>query len=113
MKSGKWNFILVEDDEVDALSLQREARNQDLDGSITLARDGNCALGLLVECEGPTILITDINLPGLSGHELIEAIRQEPLSKNSVVFVISSSRAASDIDRAYSNHVAGYIVKDP
>lgn len=109
-------ILLVEDDEVDVISFQRLARKCGLEVPITIVRDGSEALALLTEeaRKGARdyIVLTDLNMPLLSGHELIEAIRRDKALRRSIIFVVTSSDLTSDKARAYDSNVAGYIVKD-
>ena len=67
-------ILLVEDDETDALFVQRCLDKQGASIPLTLARDGSEALEILRGEDGlkkPFIILTDLNMPGMSGHELI------------------------------------------
>lgn len=108
--------ILAEDDEADALSFVREARKRELPANIISVSNGQAALQLLSEedeqRELATIVVTDINMGELSGHELIDAIRTNPSLRHTVIFVVSSSNEQADIQQAYAQNVTGYVVKD-
>ena len=108
-------ILLVEDEEADVVHFQRVSRKLGLDAEIVVARSGDAALALLRASNDNRrcIVVTDLNMPGLTGHEFIEEMRRDPRLASHVVFVLSSSHLQDDIDQAYSRHVAGYIVKDP
>lgn len=110
-------LLLVEDDEMDIMLFERHAKRHKLAQAIDIVKDGEQALSYLKEVRGvdgvpPVVLVTDLNMPGMTGHELIDDIRATPHLANMIIFVISTSDLDSDISRAYANHVAGYIVKD-
>jgi CheY-like chemotaxis protein len=109
-------IMLVEDDEADVLQFQRLCKKHQLTAEITVVRNGDAALQRLRR-DGLTgdrwVIVTDLNMPGLTGHELIEEIRNDDDLASNVIFVISSSDLPDDIEQAYARHVAGYIVKDP
>lgn len=111
--SEKPCLLLVEDDDFDIIFMQRSIKKSDYDISLVVARDGAEALDLLRagSVKHPYIIVTDINMPGMSGHEMIEEIRAEEKLKKSVIFILSSSELSEDIDRAYENNVVGYISK--
>lgn len=106
-------LLLVEDDETDVIFIERCRNRHGADVPLTVARDGKEALQLLREgdVERPYVILTDLNMPGMSGHEMIDEIRRDENLKHSVIFVLSSSRLAGDIQRAYENNVAGYLTK--
>lgn len=110
-------IALVEDEAMDVRHFRRLAKKHDLSNPIEVFENGDAALEFLRKsktgknCQ-PILLLTDINMPGMTGHELIEEIRHDPTLQHMVVFVVSTSDLETDIVRAYSNRVAGYIVKD-
>ncbi len=107
-------LLLVEDDETDVLFVQRCLAKHDAAVSLTVARDGSEALAILRDgsvAGVPYVVLTDLNMPGMSGHELIEEIRSDPTLAHNVIFVLSSSRLMGDIRRTYSHNVAGYLTK--
>lgn len=110
-------ILLVEDDEVDILLFQRHAARHDLGAEVKIVQDAREALSYLSDIKArdgapPVVMITDLNMPGMNGHELIDDIRNTPHLRNMIIFVISTSDLPTDIARAYDNHIAGYIVKD-
>lgn len=108
-------ILLVEDEEADVFHFKRLARMQGLAAEILVARDGETALSMMRSdaLRGmPYIVLTDLNMPGLTGHELIEEIRADRTLSSRIVFVLSTSDLPEDVERAYRNNIAGYIVKD-
>ncbi len=110
-------LLLVEDDEVDVMHLQRSFRKLKIANPMVVANDGIEALEILRGENGqtalvaPYIILLDLNMPRMSGLEFLEEIRQDPLLNHSVVFVLTTSNDDQDKLKAYGNHVAGYIVK--
>ena len=114
------NLLLVEDDEVDVQGLKRAFSKSRIANPISVARDGIEALEILRGENGrdklpkPHLILLDLNMPRMNGIEFLEAIRSDEDLKNSVVFMITTSKADEDKARAYGYNVAGYIVKqDP
>ena len=108
------HLLLVEDDETDVLFVKRCLAKYGADIPLTIARDGAEALEILRSRENAShthVILTDLNMPGVSGHELIEAIRADAALANSVIFVLSSSRLTGDIRRCYGFNIAGYLTK--
>jgi CheY-like chemotaxis protein len=50
-------------------------------------------------------------MPRMNGHEFLDQVRSDPNLKDLVVFVLTTSDAPQDIDRAYDHNVAGYMLK--
>lgn len=114
------NLLLVEDDEVDIQGLKRAFNKSRIANPITVARDGIEALEILRGENGreklakPHLILLDLNMPRMNGLEFLETIRADEDLKQSVVFMITTSKADEDKARAYGHNVAGYIVKqDP
>ena len=110
-------IVLAEDDDVDAKGVVRTFRHAKISNPIFRARDGVEALELLrdngkkaIPC--PRHLLVDINMPRMNGIELIQALRDDPLLKPTVVFVLTTSNRDEDKVAAYNLNVAGYIVKE-
>ena len=114
------NLLLVEDDEVDIQGLKRAFAKSRIANPITVARDGLEALEMLRGENGrpklpkPHLVLLDLNMPRMNGIEFLETIRKDEELKSTVVFMITTSKAEEDKQRAYGHNVAGYIVKqDP
>jgi CheY-like chemotaxis protein len=112
------HLILVEDDEVDVLSIQRAFTKLKIKNPMRRVKDGIEALHLLRGEEGyekltsPFILLVDINMPRMSGLELIQEIRQDEDLRTAIIFVLTTSSHEEDKFAAYNLNVAGYILKD-
>ncbi|MEL6317530.1 MAG: response regulator [Pseudomonadota bacterium] len=109
--------LFVDDDETDLLLVGRIAKKLGFDNRIRTVDDPDDALALLSRLPSrfgtpPAVLVTDINMPSMSGHELIDKIRSADQLCNLPIFVLSTSDLQSDFERAYRSKVAGYIVKD-
>lgn len=112
------SILIVDDDEVSVLSMKRTIRNLSLDNPVRVAGDGLDALEILRRPEGPDhlphpyIVLLDLNMPRMTGHEFLQEVRLDPGLKSTVVFVLSTSSSPDDIQRAYGSQAAGYFVKD-
>lgn len=112
------SFLIVDDDKVSVMSMQRVIRKLRLINPVKVAKDGLEALEILSrvnspgELQSPYIVILDLNMPRMSGHEFLKVIREDPALKDTIVFVVTTSDAPHDVKAAYASHVAGYILKD-
>jgi len=110
-------ILLVEDDDVDAETVQRSLAQAKIANPIVRAIDGVQALELMRGTNGqeklapPYLLLADIRMPRLDGIGLIQQIRNDPLLTRTVIFVLTTSDADRDKVAAYDAHVAGYMVK--
>lgn len=110
-------FLLVEDDDVDVLAMQRVFRGLKIANPLVVARNGLDALDVLRGENGakrlsrPFIVLLDLNMPQMNGIEFLDEVRQDPELKTMIVFVLTTSSDDQDRVAAYNRHVAGYIVK--
>ncbi len=92
--------LLAEDDEDHVLLLQRAVRRYHREVEMEVARDGQEALELLRQSNRPGLLLLDINMPKLTGLEVLQVIKGDPsLSEIPTVMLTTSAR---DEDRAAS-----------
>ena len=111
------HILLVEDDLVDQMSVERAFNRLKIANPIHVANDGVEALEMLRGENGPPIpkpfiILLDWNLPRMPGIEFLQELRSDPELKDSVVFVLTTSKAEEDKAAAYELNVAGYIVKE-
>ncbi len=108
------SILLVEDDEVDAMSIKRAFNKMRISNPIVRARDGIEALEVLQNkgIDQPYLILLDLNMPRMGGLELLDIIRSDTRLETSVIFVLTTSKDDEDKIAAYKQHIAGYIVKE-
>lgn len=108
------SILLVEDDDIDAMSVTRAFMRMRIANPIVRAKDGIEALEILhagqIEC--PYLILLDLNMPRMGGLELLKILRTDPTLETSVVFVLTTSKDDEDKLAAYKQHIAGYIIKE-
>ncbi|GEO04634.1 two-component system response regulator [Adhaeribacter aerolatus] len=107
------NILLVEDDEVDIMNVQRAFRKNNINNPLFIARNGLEALEMLRgdKIPKPHVIILDINMPKMNGLEFLQEMRSDENLKRISVFVMTTSNEDSDKINAYNLNVAGYILK--
>jgi len=111
------NIFLVEDNDLDVEILQRGLKKVGVTGSLIRARDGKEALEMLNSPESrkkipePFVILLDINMPRMNGHEFLANLRETPEIKQERVFVFTTSDNEIDVAQAYKKNANGYIVK--
>lgn len=114
------NILLVEDDEVDVMNVQRAFTRNQISGSIYHAENGVKALEMLRSSSNlsePEVLrerlliLLDLNMPRMNGIEFLKELRQDPTLQSMAVIVLTTSDEQRDRVEAYRFNVAGYILK--
>jgi two-component system chemotaxis response regulator CheY len=78
--------------------------------NITEADDGTTALPIL-ERGGIDFLVTDWNMPGMPGIELLKAVRASPKLASLPVLMVTAEAKREQIMEAAQAGVNGYVVK--
>ena len=110
-------FLMVEDDDNHAELIRRSFEENGLANPLCHAVDGKDALMRLKREapyeneELPDVILLDLNLPKISGHELLKEIKADDTLKDIPVIILSTSGTQRDKDLAYSNGANSYVVK--
>ncbi|MFA6094362.1 MAG: response regulator [Candidatus Paceibacterota bacterium] len=78
---------------------------------VNAAQGGSEGLKQLREGFAADIIITDLIMPDPDGMKVLETIQEEKLAPKAVLIVLSNQGLQTEIDRALSYKVHGYIVK--
>jgi len=106
------HYLLVDDNPGDRLLAQEAFEQLCPDCSLTCAESGEEALALLrSETFQPDVVLLDINMPGLSGFQVLEAMKADPKLRKIPVVMLSTSSASGDVSTAYNLHASSYLVK--
>lgn len=110
-------IMLIEDDRVDVMTVQRALRKHRIENPLYVARTAVDALAMLrgtgvprIE-PPPALILLDLNLPKVSGIEFLKEIRQDRELSDLKVIVLTSSNEPRDRDAAFRYEVEDYIVK--
>ena len=112
------NILLIEDDSVDVMNVQRAFKKNNITNPLHIAFNGVEALNMLRGHNGkvklnptPRIILLDINMPKMNGLEFLKELRSDPELSSISVFVMTTSNDDQDKIEAYRLNVAGYILK--
>lgn len=103
-----WN-VLVVDDEPDNVGVIELVMNF-YDATVRTADNALKCLELL-EQEIPTLLLVDIQMPGMSGFELLEKIREREMWNNIPTIAVTAHAMSGDYERIIAAGFDGYIPK--
>jgi two-component system response regulator len=107
-------ILLVEDSEDDVELTLRALRRCGIQSRVDVARDGAAAIDYLLgqpEHPLPTVVLLDLNLPKLSGLEVLERLRASPRARLVPVVILTSSREQNDLLRGYALGANSYVRK--
>lgn len=110
-------FLLVEDDDAHAELVERALRGNRVGNVLDRARDGEEALRRLrrepphEDAPLPDVVLLDLKLPKVGGHEVLAAIKSDPALRHLPVVVLTTSAAERDRAAAHEAHVNSYLVK--
>lgn len=110
------NVLLVEDNDDDRFLASRAMKKLSRPVRLEIARDGAEALRRLqgddsAGPELPGLVILDLQLPRVDGMEVLQQLRQNPVTNAVPVVIASSSDHPADLDRCRQLGVAGFIMK--
>ena len=111
------SILLVEDDELDVISVQRSLKRLELDYKLYTAYNGVEALAMLRDgneeslASLPDMILLDLNMPKMNGIEFLKELRMDPKLKDIKVFIMTTS--GEEYDRSITTElgVSGYIIK--
>jgi DNA-binding NarL/FixJ family response regulator len=106
-------LLLVEDDEVDVLSVRRTLAQLRANLTLQVAKNGEEALAWL-RSPGhalPFLVLLDINMPRMNGHEFLAEVRRDPKLQALSVVVLTTSQHEADRERLYKVGIMAYLLK--
>ncbi len=116
-RSKPVEILLVEDNPGDVLLVREGLDEGKILNNLHVARDGIEAMKYLSGREAdagapcPDVVLLDLNLPKMSGREVLQQIKSDPYLKAIPVVILTSSKEEEDICKAYDDHANCYITK--
>ena len=108
------SILLVEDDELDVISVQRSLKKMEIEYELFTAYNGKEAMAMLTDPEHPVwpeVILLDLNMPKMNGIEFLKAIRSHEKFRELNVFIMTTSAENADRFTAEELGISGYIIK--
>lgn len=111
--NGNKPILLVEDDEIDIMTIQRALKDLNVSNPLEVTMNGEEALNYFKDPDKtePCIVLLDINMPRMNGIEFLQERNRNDVIKKIPVVVLTSSREEQDMVQSYSLGVSGYMLK--
>jgi len=110
-------FLLVEDDDSHAELIRLSFEDNHKNHVLNHVSDGADAIsylrreGAYADAQRPDVVLLDLNLPKVNGHEVLTTIKQDDDLRTIPVVVLTTSAHEGDLIKAYRNHANSYLVK--
>ena len=101
--------VLIIEDETDIREAIAEVIAE-VDYEVKTAENGKVGLGIALEWK-PDLILLDLVMPIMDGHETLRRLRQDPWGKSVKVIVFTAMDGAEDVASAYENDIEDYIIK--
>lgn len=111
------DILLVEDSPSDVVLTREALRRAKIANELVVVDRGEDALRYLYgrppfeQARRPDLVLLDVNLPGMSGLEVLDTIKSDPDLSRIPVVVLTTSAAEEDVGAAYARHVNAYVRK--
>jgi len=113
-------ILLIEDNEDDEVLTLRALRKHNIANEVVVARDGVEALDYLFGTGAhagrdttlqPQVVLLDLNLPRISGHDVLKRVRADSRTKHVPIVILTSSKEEEDVLQSYWNGANAYVRK--
>lgn len=111
------DILLIEDNAADVRLTREALKEVKLSNTLNVVSDGEAALDYLhkrgdhADAKVPDLVLLDLNLPRVGGHEVLEDVKGHEKLRRIPVVVLTSSDAEGDIVRSYDNYANCYVQK--
>ncbi len=111
------HILLIEDNEGDILLTTEAFEDAKILNTFDIARDGYEAIqilekkGIYSNSQNPDLILLDVNLPKINGHEVLQYIKGSESLKHIPVIMLTTSISEKDIAQSYRNYANCYITK--
>ncbi|MCB1745162.1 MAG: response regulator [Gammaproteobacteria bacterium] len=116
-ESTRANLLLVEDNDGDAFLMLEALAESRVRANPVRVRNGVEALDYLhhrepyADSPRPDLILLDLNMPLMDGHEFLASIKGSETLKDIPVVVLTTSSSHRDVQRAYDAHASSFVTK--
>ena len=104
--------LLIEDDTIEVMKLNRATSSLNLNHQIIEANNGEVALELLKDHSAlPDIILLDLNMPKVNGIEFLRILKNDDRLKYIPTIILTTSNNQKDLLECYKIGIAGYVLK--
>jgi len=113
MRNLRKPILLVEDDRIDAMTVERALKDLKVKNELVRKVNGTEALEYLKDAGNrkPCVILLDLNMPKMNGVEFLKRVKPDEELKRIPVVVLTTSKEEHDVVDSFNLGVAGYIVK--
>ena len=110
-------ILMAEDEKADRVFAEQAFQSANYKTNLNIVENGEELLQYLrkedtfAKSKTPHLIILDINMPRMNGHEVLKKIKTDPNLKHIPVIVMSGSTTEEDILKSYENHASAYMPK--
>ncbi|SHI84589.1 response regulator [Algibacter luteus] len=106
------NILLIEDDMIEVMKLNRTISSLNLNHNIIEANNGEDALKILEKKDQlPDVILLDLNMPKINGIEFLKILKQDNVLKYIPTIILTTSSNQRDLLECYEIGIAGYVLK--
>ena len=106
-------ILLIEDDDVDVMTVNRALRDSKVANQLVSIGDGEEAIEYLRDesATKPSIILLDLNMPKMDGAEFLKIVKADNALKKIPVVILTTSNSDRDVTESFELGAAGYMVK--
>lgn len=117
MKAKQLSILLVEDSRADARLILEVFKEEEVNATIHVVRDGEEAMDFLLkrspyaDATTPNLILLDLNLPKKDGREVLAEIKQNADLDGIPIIILTTSQSEDDVAKCYKLQASCFVTK--
>ncbi|PZM86170.1 MAG: response regulator [Candidatus Melainabacteria bacterium] len=117
MKAKQLSILLVEDSRADARLILEVFKEEEVNATINVVRDGEEAMDFLLkrspytDASTPNLILLDLNLPKKDGREVLAEIKQNADLDGIPIIILTTSQSEDDVAKCYKLQASCFVTK--